>query len=794
MTMTNSRRVRLLSGAAAALLGGFAGTAAAAQAEGGSIDVSEVVVTATKQAVRLDKVPLSVSAYTPEAIEKRGIRDIRDVALQTPGVDIPNDGGGRSVQRVSIRGIESTAGAATAAVYIDDTPIQARNASINYSGSTIPYIFDLERIEVLRGPQGTLFGASSQGGAIRFITPTPSVTRYTAMARARASVVEDGDASYELGVAAGGPIVEDRLGFRASFLYRDEGGWIDRQDWQDPTERHSNVNSTESTVFRAALNFKPVDWMSIQPSLFYQNVKQNDRSPLYSACPDSLPLAPGFDPCPRGVADPDDGKFLSYSTIAQPGSDKFYLPSLKMVADKGPVTFTSVTSYLYRHVIQLNDATYNNDRVSLGNNWLFPVIPGRELQTYQNPDTEQRLFTQELRLASADPSARVRWTAGVYYSRSSLKSDLPITSAHYPDAYAIRFGRPLAATPFMVDGIHRYYGNENTIEKTLAAFGNVDVTLLEGLTLSVGARYSRDTIDFDIVERGVSYAGGISTAAGTLKEKPFTPRVALSWQQSEDTLVYGSYARGYRAGGVNKAVPDICEADLATLGIDGGNTYDSDKTDTYELGVKSALFERRVTFQASVFRTKWKDIQQQIRLPCAFSLVANTASAVSQGGDLSVSFRATDNLTLTAAVGYTDAEYEKTIIVGTSPLVFEGQSLGATPWTVNLAADYSFMAFGRDAFARAQYTSKSAEDGPYPYQNPMSSLYDPTRGGGYGTSQLDLRVGVDVTPLVTVEAYVENALNEVSYLSNAPTYIRGPLWLATAAKPRVIGIQATARY
>src|SRR5690606_22624982 len=143
--------------AAAALLGGLAGPALAAESD--VIDIAEVVVTATKQEVRLDKVPLSVSAYTPEAIEKRGIRDIRDVALQTPGVDIPNDSGGRSVQRVSIRGIESTAGAATAAVYIDDTPIQARNASINYSGSTIPYIFDLERIEVLRGPQGTLFGA-----------------------------------------------------------------------------------------------------------------------------------------------------------------------------------------------------------------------------------------------------------------------------------------------------------------------------------------------------------------------------------------------------------------------------------------------------------------------------------------------------------------------------------------------------------------------------------------------------------------------------------------------------------
>ncbi|WP_395673540.1 TonB-dependent receptor [Phenylobacterium sp.] len=793
--MANLKRHRLLAGAAAGVLAGLIGTSTFAQ-EDASAEVSELVVTATRQSVQLGRVPLSISAFTQEAMDRKGIRDIRDIALQTPGVDIPVDTGRQAVQRIAIRGIESTAGAATAAVYIDDTPIQARNASINYAGSTIPFIFDLERVEVLRGPQGTLFGASSQGGAIRFITPTPSLTDYSVLARARASIVEDGDPSYEIGVAVGGPIIRDKLGFRASIQQRNEGGWIDRQSWQNPADREKNSNSSEASIFRGVLNFAPTDWLSIQPSIFYQNVKTNDRPALYTVCPPTIALQPSLSPCPLGPANPDKGNFISYATLPQPGSDKFYLPALKVTAEAGPVTLTAVGSYFYRHVNQVNDAIHNNDRVSLGADWLYPVIAGRQLFTYQNPDAEQRLQTQEFRASSSDPEARLRWTAGVYHSRSSLKSDVPISSAHYPDAYRIRFGRPLPAAPFMVDGIHRYYGNENTIEKTTAVFGNVDFKVIDTLTVSVGGRYSKDTLDFDIIERGVSYTGGVATAAGSLKDTPFTPRVAISWQQSEETLVYGSWAKGYRTGGVNKAVPDICEADLQVLGIRGGNTYDSDTTSSYELGVKSSVLDRRLSFQASVFHTKWNNIQQQIRLPCAFSLVANTASAISKGGDINVSFRVTDGLTLNAAVGYTDAYYTDTIIVGTAPLVFEGQTLGATPWTVNLSADYRFTVMGdREAFARVQYSSKSANNGPFPHQNPPSSVYDPTRTEGtYAASQLDIRAGVDLTPEVTLEAYVENALNNVSWVGNAPYYQRGPLWLGAAAKPRVFGLQATYRY
>lgn len=776
----------------AILLGSALPAVAQEEQESPVTGIDDIVVTATRVETRLNKVPLSITAMSQETMDRRGIRDIKDLAAQTPGVDIP---AGR-VQRVAIRGIDSSAGAATSAVYIDDTPIQARNAAINYSGSTVPYIFDLERVEVLRGPQGTLFGASAQGGAIRFITPTPSLTTRSAYGRAQVNLTEDGDAGYEFGLAVGGPIVQDKLGFRASAYRAHSGGWIDRQSWQDPGDREENANGIDTTVVRLALNWRPTDWLTISPALYYQNVEQGDRGLLYTRCPSTVALDPTINPCPNGVSDPGNGKFLNYASLAATGEDEFYVPSLRINLDGETLSFTSVTSGLSRNVKQINDATYNNDRVSLGNNWLFPIVPGWEKAiTWQAPETDQELFTQEMRLTNAGSGARLRWTVGAYYSVSELTSNTPIASPHYPDAYEAARGIPLAAKPFMVEGIYRYYGNEYTKETTKALFANLDFSILENLTLSAGIRQNWDELEYDIVERGVSYAGGVATAAGSMKEKPFTPRVALSWETSDTSLFYASWAQGYRAGGVNKAVPDICENDLKTLGIAGGGSYASDTTDSYEAGWKGSLFERRLSVQASAYHTTWDGIQQQIRLPCAFSMVANTATAVSKGVDLNLNWRATDALNLSAAIGYTDAEYQDTIIIGTSPLVYEGQTLGPSPWTVNLGVDYQFTAFqGRDAYLVARYNYRKANTGPFAYNFASSSLYDPTRVEGNAVNKLDLRVGMHLSDSLTGELFVENALNNVDILYQDPTYIRGPLWFGETQRPRMIGAQLIARY
>ena len=199
-----------------------AGATLPARAEG---PLQEVVVTATRREESLSKVPISVTALTQDDMDMKGIKDFQDIVRFTPGVTIDNSG----TNAISIRGISSSAGAGTTGIYLDDTPIQMRNVGFN-PDDTLPKTFDLDRVEVLRGPQGTLFGAGSEGGTVRYILTQPSLTTASTYVRTEASYTEYGQPSYEFGVAHGGPIIDGTLGFRASAWYRYDGGWIDRVD------------------------------------------------------------------------------------------------------------------------------------------------------------------------------------------------------------------------------------------------------------------------------------------------------------------------------------------------------------------------------------------------------------------------------------------------------------------------------------------------------------------------------------------------------------------------------------
>src|SRR6201998_4348920 len=210
----------------AAAEGPPAGSAAKAPpAETERAGLQEIVVTASRREESLSKVPISVTALTQETMDQKGIKDFLDVARFTPGVSIDNS----ATNAISIRGISSSGGAGTTGIYIDDTPIQMRSVGFN-PDDTLPKTFDLERVEILRGPQGTLFGAGSEGGAVRYILTQPSVSTSSVYARSEVSFTQGGDPSYEAGIAGGVPLIEGTLGVRASIWYRRDGGWIDRID------------------------------------------------------------------------------------------------------------------------------------------------------------------------------------------------------------------------------------------------------------------------------------------------------------------------------------------------------------------------------------------------------------------------------------------------------------------------------------------------------------------------------------------------------------------------------------
>src|ERR1700749_1824941 len=221
--------------------------------EPGGGQIEEVVVTATRRSEFLSKVPESVSAFTTEKMDTLGIKNFADVARFTPGVTFDPDS-----NSISIRGVSSDAGSGTTGIYLDDTPIQMRALGFG-SNNTLPAVFDLDRVEVLRGPQGTLFGAGSEGGTVRYITPQPSLTDYSVYMRGEVSTTEDGAASYEGGAAVGGPIIDNTLGARISLWYRRDGGWVDDINPVTLAPVQSNANYVDNYLARLALLWVPDD-------------------------------------------------------------------------------------------------------------------------------------------------------------------------------------------------------------------------------------------------------------------------------------------------------------------------------------------------------------------------------------------------------------------------------------------------------------------------------------------------------------------------------------------------------
>lgn len=249
-------------------------SAAAQPSEG----LAEIVVTASRREESQSKVPISVTAFTQETLDRNNVRSVDDIARMTPGVQFNRTTDIAGVASISIRGIQSDAGSGATGIYIDDTPIQSRSSFGGLGSSVWPQVFDLERVEILRGPQGTLFGAGSEGGTVRFITPQPSSTKFDAYARADAAFTQGGDPSTEVGAAMNIPLITDKLGLRFSSSYRHDGGYINRTDIYSGNVAQTGTNFSDTNTFRLALGYKPTDNLTITPSFYWQGQYFNDSN------------------------------------------------------------------------------------------------------------------------------------------------------------------------------------------------------------------------------------------------------------------------------------------------------------------------------------------------------------------------------------------------------------------------------------------------------------------------------------------------------------------------------------
>ncbi|HVV27503.1 MAG TPA: TonB-dependent receptor [Rhizomicrobium sp.] len=577
--------VRLLAATALQLI-----SIGAAVAQDNSVE--EVIITANRREEVLSKVPISVAAYTDEAMEQRGVKSLSDLQRLTPGLNLSNSQQ-NSGNTISIRGIASSAGSSTTGIYIDDVPIQAAALGTAGYGQTYPVVFDLARIEVLRGPQGTLFGSGSEGGTIRFIQPEPSLTDYDIYARAEGNKVgQDGATGYEYGLAGGGPIIEGKLGFRLSGYYRKQAGWINEEQgtvnvlnatgaagpnsiqFQPGGLVDKDANWQTATSLRAALSWAPTDSITITPSVQYQDQylhyqggtfyvqPSNPRSDTYV----NLMAVPTVDATHVAIPDP----------LNEPADDQFIMPNLKAVWNiNDNWSLTSNSAMLVRK--QWGWTEYPSYETTYGRRCCVLAgdkADGVRMSNYNN-------YTQELRLQFDDPDSWISGTAGYFFSRfrqeanqdsisnyfhnlAATGTPTSVNGTTYPggvtngapfgagySAWINYFGLDLptfnkATSPFTVQGAAAgnypytisYQSHLITHQDQNALFGQVEIKLPYALTATLGARLAQIDSDF------YSVYGGATSNLYQPHGLPCVPGTGGPGQPACQAVAVGQYAPG----------------------------------------------------------------------------------------------------------------------------------------------------------------------------------------------------------------------------------------------------------
>ena len=704
-----------------------------------------------------------------------------------PGADLKVQLGVQT--NISIRGISNASGqqatgAATAGIYLDDTPVQIR-AIGNGPGDPLPDVFDLERIEVLRGPQGTLFGSGSEGGAIRFISVEPSLQTTSGYRRAEVGFTHNGGVSYEAGIAQGGPIIDDVLGFRVSGHYRHDGGFVDRTPYPDgagPTPAEANANYADTGSVRAALLWSPVSGLKITPSVYFRETRTNDTS-LYWIV----------------LSDPSSQQYTSGNGEASPDTNNSSLTNVKVEWTSGSIDLISNTSYYERRQSNLSDYRM------LVTNTFYPFTGVNPFSVFPTPgyydngliNNNQNDWTQEVRLQSTNPNGPLTWVGGIYYEDNrqlnyqNLRTPFLDLETGTPNAAEVFFGVPL------IDGQYLYAEQIITHDKQIAGFGEINYDLTPHWRLTAGLRVARTETDFNDVADG-PLAGGPSTSVGKHLETPKTPKYGVTYRFDQMTLVYASVSNGFRNGGVNKTIDStLCAPELAALGFTSApQTYNSDRVRNYELGVKSQPTERfRLFF--SVYYIDWFDIIQPVDLvSCAQSFTANLGTAVSKGADVQVTFAPTENILLDLLVNYTDAKFTQTIQNpgAASNIVTSGWTLGQTPWTVVASAEYKFRGlFGLPSYFRGDVNFRSENNGLTAVTDPASATYNPFLRPDPSTVDLRLRFGVQMSSW-DASLYINNATNSHPVLNRQNDTAGGAIGYAVPLRPITAGITVQSRF
>jgi iron complex outermembrane recepter protein len=688
--------------------------------------LEEVIVTAQKRAESEQSVPLSITAFSAAVLQQKEIYDFFDYATKVPNLGFAMTGDGVGTARtISIRGIS---GDNVTGFYIDDTPLP---------DSIDPRILDVDRIEVLRGPQGTLYGARSMGGTVRVITKTPDFNGFSGTVHAAVSDTWDTNRPNYTGDAVVNiPLAQDRMSLRLSGFYDEEAGFLKRRYCTNPatagvtcfpltadptlTTTVDNVAAINTYGGAAALTIKATDNFTITPRMMLQRADYNGL-PMSDYLSDTAQFPntgyPYPAPSPPPLIPPvTPNNFVQgrFYNIPEGGYDSWHLYSLTLHWTTGVGELVSSTAYFDRKVWETEDETdfvYASllPAASVVAPGLPPTIPlPLPIASGISEEKNYQRFVEELRFAST-LKGPVQYVAGFFYS--DFHGRIPF-AAYYPPALAPGMGAVfnsaysgagtcavvlLCPNPAIPDEV---FGSDYRTEiKEPALFGEVSWQITDPLKATAGLRWSR------VSTTAGGYLEGLVTQAPppapsriidenvTTTETAWTPKGQVDYHVTPDEMIYALAAKGFRPGGLVPTVPPaICGGSLPPgVTFDQTRRFASDSLWNYELGSKNTLLDHRLTLNADVFYIDWKNIQQWLLLICGFQYRVNAAAADSKGAEFELNARPIDPLELSLGVGYQDAKITEAST--TSPQRPGDPVFQVPDWTGNASASWTQPVF-----------------------------------------------------------------------------------------------------
>jgi iron complex outermembrane recepter protein len=717
--------------------------------------LEEITVTATRRSESIVEVPLSISAYDEETLRRTGAVDFQAIADRVPGLTFTSNGVGAN--RYFIRGIGQVATnqSPTTGLYFDETPLQVRMTTGYFQPE--PILYDLNRVEVLRGPQGTLFGSSAMGGSVRFISNKPDTTRFEGSMSAGLSSVKDGGRGYDVKGMVNLPIASDKFAVRLVAVHNREAGWVDDlrpltsniyENIGQPVATRKDTNWIETNGARIMATFTPDESLRITPTFYIQKRESGAVRP---------------------ESDEVFGKDarLKARWIDEPSTARLWTGNLLVEKDVdllGGMTLMSSTSRL--------EATF--DRVSDVSAFGNPQFSTNRTQVGLFSSQEANQWAQDFRVVSQSDAA-LQYVAGLYYL--DTKTPTVVVNRVVND-----FGGGLNPEQRFRD--FRFSQQEQ------AAYGELTYEIGD-FKISAGGRYFRyDQSDNRLQRRpaGVDYNFTVET-----DESGFTPHVGLSYMPTENQNYYINYAEGYRTGGVNVPITqDACPANVRqALGIpDVPPPFKSDTTKNKEIGAKLLALNGRLSFSTALYSIDWDEYQQAISRDCggasSFSYTANAGKVRSRGFEAELAMRPLAGLRLTGGIALVDAKFEQP---NEQLGIVAGDALWDVPkWTYNASAEYEFD-------ITPDLAGRVKADGNYVASSRSGLAEDvpPPKRDEYTIINVDAAL---VTELWDVTLYVKNLTDEVpNYGLNFAFGDMSPIpYSRITGLPRTVGVTLARKF